>query len=153
MKESFSNKIKIFHDALEKRNAEVENLRQITTSIHQKAVNQYQVDKNNHVSITCPYHIKNLVPNLDETINSSESPNNKNLMSDNQVEDIEGTVRLLESKLLEKNKENEQLRADIQTLLDFKNELEGLVEDQNKQIQSLSGVRFGYRCWFTNLGF
>lgn len=36
--------------------------------------------------------------------------------------------------------ENSQLRKDIQTLIDFKNELESLAEDQDKQIQNLNNV-------------
>ena len=36
--------------------------------------------------------------------------------------------------------ENEQLRKDIQTLLDFKNELESLAEDQNSKIESMNQV-------------
>ena len=36
--------------------------------------------------------------------------------------------------------ENSQLRGDIKTLIEFKNELESLAEDQDKQIQNLNDV-------------
>ena len=36
--------------------------------------------------------------------------------------------------------DNGQLRKDIQTLIDFKNELEVLAEDQDKQILNLNNV-------------
>ena len=44
-------------------------------------------------------------------------------------------------KLRRCNEVNEQLKQDIHTLLEFKNELESLAEDQNKQIQNLNAVR------------
>jgi len=51
-------------------------------------------------------------------------------------------INELNQKLRSSEFMNEQLKADIQTLLEFKNELENLAEDQNKQIQNLNNVSF-----------
>lgn len=57
-----------------------------------------------------------------------------------QFEESQRTVAELRKLLEDKNTENVQLREDIRTLLDFKSELESLVEDQNTKIQELNSV-------------
>lgn len=49
MKEDFSNKVKIFHDSLEKRNVEVEKLKQVAHLIEQKENERGIVQHKAHV--------------------------------------------------------------------------------------------------------
>ena len=72
--------------------------------------------------------------NLDETTGS----NNEDLVQ--QFEEAQRTAAELKKCLEGKTMENEQLQEDIRTLIDFKNELESLVEDQNTKIQQLNSV-------------
>jgi chromosome segregation ATPase len=72
--------------------------------------------------------------NLDETTGS----NNEDLVQ--QFEEAQRTAAELKKRLEDKTTENEQLQEDIRTLIDFKNELESLVEDQNTKIQQLNNV-------------
>jgi len=58
------------------------------------------------------------------------------------MEEAEKIITELTSNLKTKTTENEELKCDIKTLLDFKTELEGLVEQQSNKINSLNSVKF-----------
>jgi len=66
--------------------------------------------------------------------NSTEKPKD--------MEEAEKIINELTSNLKAKSTENEELKCDIKTLLDFKTELEGLVEQQSNKINSLNSVKF-----------
>jgi hypothetical protein len=60
------------------------------------------------------------------------------------LQDNQHLIADLKSKLSNYKNENHQLQADVKTLLDFKNELESLAEDQGQKIENQNNVTSSY---------
>ncbi|CAI2382044.1 unnamed protein product [Moneuplotes crassus] len=117
MKETFANKIQIFHDLLEKRNNEVKRL---TSQSSNSLPPSETYTKEGDQSL--------------ENVAKNHSPSSNISLDSKKI--IEGLNKRVSTLITE----NKSLKNDIGTLLDFKNELEQLADQQNDQINTLNST-------------